>query len=276
MAWVTTPASKSLFAEFNDAFPGRDKGSDGTVGDLAHQESVSDHNPDETGNTGGKSDADGINEVHAADVDKDLRRSGWTMERCVQIILARCRAGLERRLDYIIFNRRIWSRSGGWAQREYSGSNPHDHHAHFSFRYGSGSGTSNPENITSGWGILAAIKAEEGFMSFIDNQAQFNAAMTSWASSDGGRDALRMAAVAALETKLKYVLTRIEDRGWSPLSVSGKLDYMFEALVAAAPYDANADGQATESGSVQARLSYIESLVEQIVAANGGGEQPGS
>ena len=159
--WINTPASISLVDELNEAFDGRDKTSDGTVGDLAHQGSVSDHNPDETGNTGGKEDSDTVNEVHARDADIDVRRNGWSMERVVQIILGRCRTGVEKRLDYIIFNRRIWRRSNGWVQELYYGSNPHDHHAHFSFRYGSGSTTANPENITSGWGILDAIAAEE-------------------------------------------------------------------------------------------------------------------
>src|SRR5207342_1098956 len=126
-----------------------------------------------------KEDADSINEVHGRDVDKSGPwPSGWSMERFVQIILARCRSGVEKRLDYIIYNRRIWSRSNGWVEREYTGSNPHDHHAHFSFRYGSGSGTSNPENITAPWGMLAAVQAGESFMGFIDNQAEFNSAMT--------------------------------------------------------------------------------------------------
>lgn len=161
MAWINTPASISLDREFDLAFPNRDTASDGTIGDGEHSQSVSDHNPDESGNTGGKEDADGLNEVHARDIGITLRRSGWTMERCVQLILARCRRGVEKRLDYIIFDSRIWARSSGWVQRAYAGRNPHDHHAHFSFRYGSGGGTSNPENITSGWGILAAIEADK-------------------------------------------------------------------------------------------------------------------
>lgn len=161
MAWINVPASISLDREFDTAFPDRDTASDGTIGDGEHSQSVSDHNPDETGNTGGKEDPDGLNEVHARDIGITLRRSGWSMERVVQLILARCRSGAEKRLDYIIFNRRIWARSSDWAQRAYTGRNPHDHHAHFSFRYGSGSGQSNPENITSPWGILAAIEADQ-------------------------------------------------------------------------------------------------------------------
>ncbi len=160
MAWTNIPASNSLRAEFNAAFPGRDKSSDGSIGDSAHASSSSDHNPDETANTPYE-DSDSINEVHAIDVDSDLRRAGWSMQRVVNIVVDRHKRGLDKRLQNIIYNRRIWSRSYGWESRAYSGSNPHDKHAHFSFRYGSGSGTSNPENITSPWGILAAINKED-------------------------------------------------------------------------------------------------------------------
>src|SRR6185369_13629209 len=113
--------------------PGRDKASDGTIGNAAHQQEASDHNPDETGNTGGAEDSDSINEVHARDIDASGPwPADWSMERIVQTVLARCRAGLEKRVRYIIYNRRIWTKNNGWRQEEYLGSNPHDKHAHFS------------------------------------------------------------------------------------------------------------------------------------------------
>lgn len=163
MVVTSIPASTSLLAEFNWLAPARDKRSDGTIGDAAHRQSSSDHNPDETGRTPSE-DSDSIDEVHARDVDSSGPwPPGWSMERCVQIIL-----GLARRnngnglpgLQNVIYNRRIWSRSWGWEQRPYTGSNPHDKHAHFGFRYGSGSGASNPENFTGPWGIRAAREQE--------------------------------------------------------------------------------------------------------------------
>jgi hypothetical protein len=57
------------------------------------------------------------------------------MERVVQFLLGRCRSGAENRLRYIIYNRRIWQASNGWAQQSYSGSNAHTAHAHFSASY---------------------------------------------------------------------------------------------------------------------------------------------
>jgi hypothetical protein len=132
--WILVPCLVKLRSEFNEIAPNRDKASDGSVGDLAHQNSQSDHNPDETGNVPIR-DADSTNEVHAIDVDRDLRTPGLDMEAVVQFLLARCRGGQEGRLRYIIFNRRIWSASNGWRQQAYTGSNPHDHHAHFSASY---------------------------------------------------------------------------------------------------------------------------------------------
>lgn len=133
-SWILIEAGKSLFRDFDLLAPSREKASDGSVGNLAHQQSVSDHNPDETGSVP-ISDADNINEVHAIDVDKDLRESDLTMEKVVQFLLGRCRSGAERRLRYIIFNKRIWSASSDWVQKPYTGANDHSQHAHFSFSY---------------------------------------------------------------------------------------------------------------------------------------------
>lgn len=133
-SWILIAAGHALFAEFDRIAPSRDHGSDGTIGDAAHQREVSDHNPDETGAVP-IHDADRINEVHAIDVDTDLRESDLTMEKCVQFLLGRCRSGAEKRLRYIIYNRRIWSASSGWVQKTYTGASAHTEHAHFSFSY---------------------------------------------------------------------------------------------------------------------------------------------
>lgn len=127
------PALHTLRGEFNALAPARDKASDGWIGDTAHSASISDHNPAPNGG------------VHAIDVDEDLRVPGLTMEMCVQFLLTRCRSGAENRLKYIIYERRIWSASDGWRQREYTGKNAHDKHAHCSCKYGT------IENDTRSW-----------------------------------------------------------------------------------------------------------------------------
>jgi hypothetical protein len=163
MAWENTEASESLLAEFNYLAPGRDKASDGTIGDAAHKASSSDHNVDDGPGQGAtpSEDADSIPETHALDVDSSGQWPvGWSMERCVQIMLSLARAGRLPGLQNIIYRRRIWSRSWGWTERTYTGSNPHDKHAHFGVRYGSGSGADNPENFTGPWGIRATREKE--------------------------------------------------------------------------------------------------------------------
>lgn len=132
-SWVLVGWAHQFRAELIAIAPNRDKASDGSVGDLAHAQGVSGHNPDDTpGVTAERQDADNIPEVRAIDVDKDLRVPGLTMAMIVAYLVGRCRAGLERRLIYIIFNGVIWTASSGWQARTYTGNNPHDEHAHLS------------------------------------------------------------------------------------------------------------------------------------------------
>jgi hypothetical protein len=157
-SWILIACLKELFAEFDRIAPGRDHASDGSIGDTAHQDEVSDHNPDETGSVP-IHDADHINEVHAIDVDNTLRESGLSMETVVQFLLKRCRSGAEKRLRYIIYNRRIWEADHSWKQRAYTGASPHTEHAHFSASY-----TTAKEASTASWhleDIPVALTADD-------------------------------------------------------------------------------------------------------------------
>jgi hypothetical protein len=147
-SWILVPCLVSLRNEFNELSPDRDKASDGSIGDTGHAASSSDHNPDETGNTPYE-DADSTDEVHAIDVDDNLRKAGVSMQSRVDIIVTRHREGRDNRLQNVIYNRRIWSASWGWTARSYTGKNAHTEHAHFSARY-----TTAQENDTRPWGLL--------------------------------------------------------------------------------------------------------------------------
>jgi hypothetical protein len=156
--WILIACLQELFAEFDRIAPGRDHASDGSIGDTAHQDEVSDHNPDETGSVP-IHDADHINEVHAIDVDDDLHVTGLSMETVVQFLLKRCRSGAEKRLRYIIYNRRIWEAGNGWKQAKYTGESPHTEHAHFSASYDTGK-----EASTASWhleDIPVALTADD-------------------------------------------------------------------------------------------------------------------
>lgn len=149
--WVLVACLASLRTEFNTLAPGRNKASDGSIGDTAHAASSSDHNPDETGATPYE-DSDNINEVHAIDVTAaGPWPLGLTMQDIIDVIVAEHRAGRDDRLQNIIYNRRIISRSWGWdSWHTYTGSNAHTQHAHFSARY-----TTAQESDTSPWGVAA-------------------------------------------------------------------------------------------------------------------------
>jgi hypothetical protein len=153
-AWVTVPCLLALRDEFNKVSPHRDKGADGTIGDSAHTSS-SDHTPDEDSDVLHSRDSDHVNEVHALDIDSSgpwPGGSAWFDRTVKQLVAEEKRRWLDPddmcRLDYIIHNRVIYSRSRNFAPKAYTGSDPHTNHAHFSARY-----ETRAENDTRSWGV---------------------------------------------------------------------------------------------------------------------------
>ena len=112
-----------LREQIDDAFPGRDRTSDGWIGDTRHAARKSDHNPDEQG------------WVRAIDIDRDLAGKGKKpdlMPDLVDQIRALAKSG-DKRISYIIFDGKIASPRKAWSWRPYDGINQHRHHAHISF-----------------------------------------------------------------------------------------------------------------------------------------------
>jgi hypothetical protein len=178
--WELTGNLVRLTEEVNILGPNRDKSSDGSVGDLAHQGGRSGHNPDKTGNAEYK-DGDSKNEVRAKDIDSSGPfQYGQTMEKIVQHLVMRGRRGDYLPLRYIIYKSRIWSKTDGWKTRIYTGQNTHDEHAHFSGDYTQKADTYRLFN----YGIATLGKPTEDFMAFIDDQADFNRAMDEWANRE--------------------------------------------------------------------------------------------
>lgn len=130
------PCLVQLRAEFNACNPNRDKSSDGWIGDTAHQNSKSDHNPDKRGI------------VHAIDVDETGPWDGEPFSAKIERLRLRCKSGAEKRITYIIYEGRICSAIDNWRWRDYSGANPHDKHAHISCSY-----TLSRENNTATFGV---------------------------------------------------------------------------------------------------------------------------
>ena len=115
--WKLAASLCVLEDQVNAKYPGRNKLSDGSIGDLAHSQRNSDHNV-----------RNGY--CHAIDLTHDPQ-NGFSSEKFAQALLD----AQDPRLAYVISNRKIGSgptgpQPGKW--RTYKGSNAHDHHCHIS------------------------------------------------------------------------------------------------------------------------------------------------
>lgn len=119
--WFLNPALTRFRNEVNARYPKRDKASDGTIGDAAHQASTSDHNPDVDGS------------VDAWDMDNNLTPNKTESDRIIYSVLIPAFQKHEAS-QYWIYQGKIASRSDGWKVRPYNGSNRHDKHVHWNTR----------------------------------------------------------------------------------------------------------------------------------------------
>ena len=126
--WRVAESLKTLIRNVNTLAPGRKKGSDGAIGDAAHQTRSSDHNPwiwDEATKKG---------IVTALDVTHDPNG------KCdCHILVDSLVNNKDGRLKYIIWNKRIINSSpingtAAWTWRPYTGTNPHNKHVHISVK----------------------------------------------------------------------------------------------------------------------------------------------
>ena len=113
-------AGQQLREQLDDSFPQRERKSDGWIGDAAHSNRKSDHNPDPS---------NGI--VRAIDVDKDFDSRPSTGAYLADQI--RLCARKDKRISYVIYAGKISSAKSLWRWRTYSGVNRHDAHIHISF-----------------------------------------------------------------------------------------------------------------------------------------------
>lgn len=143
MSWKLSAAAERLRAEVNALFPGRDKASDGSIGDAAHAARESDHNPDENG------------WVRAIDIDEDLWGANHPDPHIANTLAIRLTeiGKRDKRLKYVIFEGYIYSREHGWVARVYRGPNMHNHHIHISF-------TTAGDEDGSPFGIVNDLKDE--------------------------------------------------------------------------------------------------------------------
>lgn len=115
VAWTLHPALVKLREQIDARYPARSKASDGAIGDQAHANRKSDHNPD----------ARGV--VNAIDITHDPAH-GFNAATFAEAL----RRSQDPRIKYVIFNSRIFSSTvRPWEWRKYNGA-PHDHHVHVS------------------------------------------------------------------------------------------------------------------------------------------------
>lgn len=131
--WRLAQSLIALEAEADHLAPRRSRASDGSIGDQAHRQRKSDHNP-----SGGY--------VHGLDLTHDPA-GGFDAHAHARAVALRA----DPRIEYVISNGQIWERqTKRW--KRYRGQNPHNHHAHFSIRH-----TSSARNDAGPW--LAGIPA---------------------------------------------------------------------------------------------------------------------
>jgi hypothetical protein len=115
-------AGVRLRKQINNAYPDRDKSSDGWVADARHLAAgTSDHIPDSAG------------WVRALDLDRDLHGKAKPDIMPYLANQLRTLAKSDRRISYIIFAGKIASRRSLWRFIKYRGVNPHEKHMHVSF-----------------------------------------------------------------------------------------------------------------------------------------------
>lgn len=167
-SWHLAPSLAQLRREINTRWPNRDKSTDGSVGDLSHAARASDHNPNSR------------RSVNAIDVDKD----GIDPMGLVGLAIK------DSRVNYVIYNRRIWQRRYGFKPRPYSGPNSHKEHVHVSILQ-----TRTAEQDTRPWGIASAVSS-----------APKPAPKPTPAPTTGG---LTMSEAAAIKSDTEYIRTQL-------------------------------------------------------------------
>lgn len=138
MSWRLAKSIDRLKDEIEDEYPGTIVW---TIGDEDHQDSWSDHNPNEC-----------CDVVCAGDVKGN---AGLDLPDFVRHLITNPHPNLR----YVIFNRKIYQRKNNFRAEDYNGKNAHADHVHVSSGNGpDGRSTSNYDNGSTSWRIASIDK----------------------------------------------------------------------------------------------------------------------
>lgn len=221
MAWRLNPALSTLRAEVNARWPNRDKTSDGTIGDLAHQGTVSDHNPDRDGS------------VDAWDMDVDGVDVWQVIGAFEKHVAAR----------YWIYNRQIATRANRWRREPYGGSNPHDKHVHLNT-------DEDHENSTAPFGIWPPPPPEDD-MAWTDKLAGTTSTTARFGPGDHqAQTLLKLAAIHAYDAAKGAAANRLlaeailaKVAGDDQEAVLARVDALAQQIAEQAAAEADRDAQ---------------------------------
>lgn len=240
--WDLTEGLKNLRAQVNARFPNRDKKSDGTIGDAAHQAETSGHNPDDTSGSRPEwdGDADANAEVRAWDMDSDLGEPGASAQDVVDHL--RGLAGLSSVIRYMIYRRKIYRASNDWAAETYSGASAHTEHIHFTGAYSQAADGNKGFNYRLSQ--INAPQQEEDIMSASD-------------AKQGIADAFAAAATATNATAT-------DDDLWGR-QFGENVNRVFDFDAAAGPLADRITGMENAIGALSVEMGAIKDMLSKMV-----------
>lgn len=208
--YYLAPSLKELRDEIDAKWPGRDKRSDGWVGDTSHQARKSDHNPNAR------------RSVNAIDVTSADINATTLINLCKK----------DDRVEYVIHKRKIYSRVRNFRAKAYDGPNPHIVHVHVSIRQ-----TKTAEQDTRGWGLASttapsskpkpAPKPKPGLAA-----PHFPLKPDMWFGPESKNPKNRSGYSAADRPHIQRFQQRLRDRGWK-IAVTGRFDASTSKIVKA-------------------------------------------
>lgn len=145
MDWRLANSLVQFRSELDTSYPHRDRTSDGSIGDLKHQQTNSDHNPR-------IKDHRGQPIVAAIDIDRDIAL-GFTSRDLAE----RLRIRRDQRIKYVISKGQMFASYANesrkaWEWGPYTGTNSHTEHMHISV-----AAVESLFDSVTPWGIATAL-----------------------------------------------------------------------------------------------------------------------